>query len=233
MKKNGEKLFWGMFFILGAVFILVGKMGYLKGISIFSLLLTILLAACLIKSVRHLQFAGMLFSLAFLAIIYDKPLGIEALTPWSVLGAALLGSIGLEILFHGTKKRKKAMHMDMNAEKIIDFEDENCISYSTTFGSGIKYVNSDDFKQMKLDCNFGEMKVYLDNALIQHGSAVVDVKVAFGEIQLFVPKEWQVVNHVSAVFGDVNEKNRAQSQGTPVLRLGGSVSFGSVVVTYI
>lgn len=38
-------------------------------------------------------------------IIYDEPLGIEGLTPWTVLVAALLLSIGFSLLF-GTKKKE-------------------------------------------------------------------------------------------------------------------------------
>ena len=41
----------------------------------------------------------MLFSLAFLIIVNDELLGLEAITPWPVLGAALLGSLGLNLLF--------------------------------------------------------------------------------------------------------------------------------------
>ncbi len=231
MKKNGEKIFWGLFFILGAVFILVGKMGYLEDVSIVKLFFTVILVACVIKSIRHLEFGGILFPLAILGILYDEMLGIEPLTPWPVLGAALLGTIGLEILFHG--RRKKNHKFDKAAETIIDIEDESCITYTTTFGSGIKYVNTDDFKKMKLDCTFGEMKVYLDNAMIQQGEAVINVKLTFGDVELFVPKEWNVRNHMTAAFGDVTEKNRSQSQGTPVLYLSGSVTFGSVNITYI
>lgn len=237
MKKNGEKIFWGLFFILGAVLLLVGRMGYLEGVGAFTLLITILLAALLIKSIRHLEFSGILFSLAFLAILYDRPLGIEELTPWPVLGAALLGSIGLEILFHNKGHRYRQHHgnhhpFDENCET-VDMEDESCISYGTTFGSSIKYVNSEDFRQMNLDCTFGAMTVYFDHAVIQNGSAVLDLKVSFAGVDLYIPKEWQVVNHTSAAFGGVDEKNHPETTGTPVLTLTGSVSFGGVEIHYV
>lgn len=54
--------------------------------------------------------------LAFLIIVNDKVLGMEAITPWPVLGAAVLGSIGLKFLFPGfgrkhghRKKRERTM----------------------------------------------------------------------------------------------------------------------------
>ena len=214
MKKNGEKIFWGLFFILGAIFILVSRMGYFEEIGLLTLFLTVLLAALLIKSIRHIEFTGILFSLAFLAILYDKPLGIEELTPWPVLGAALLGSIGLEILFHN-KKRHNEHHAFYKDCKTVDTADESCINYGTTFGSSIKYVNCDDFRQLNLDCTFGAMQVY------------------FAGMDLFIPKEWQVINHATAVFGGIDEKNHPQTTGTPILTLTGSVAFGGVEIHYV
>ena len=99
MNKNRNNIFWGIIFLLAAVFLLVGKLGYLGGISLFSILFTVVLVAILLKSIPSVNFAGILFPLAFLCILYDKQLHIEALTPWTVLGVALLGTIGLQILF--------------------------------------------------------------------------------------------------------------------------------------
>ena len=115
MKKNGEKIFWGLFFILGAIFILVSRMGYFEEIGLLTLFLTVLLAALLIKSIRHIEFTGILFSLAFLAILYDKPLGIEELTPWPVFGAALLGMSTM----HFTKTVKQLI-LQMRAVSITE-----------------------------------------------------------------------------------------------------------------
>lgn len=232
MKKNGEKIFWGLFFILGAIFILVGRMGYFEEIGLFALFLTVLLVALLLKSIRHIEFTGILFSLAFLAILYDKPLGIEELTPWPVLGAALLGSIGLEILFHNNKRYKERHTFHGNC-KMVDIEDESCINYGITFGSSIKYVNSEDFRQLNLDCTFGAMQVYFDHAVIQNGSAELNLRVSFAGVDLFIPKEWHVINHATAVFGGIDEKNHPQTTGTPVLTLTGSVTFGGVEIHYV
>ena len=72
MGKKLDKLFWGLFFILGAVFILVSRMGYLKDMNVFTLILAVFLAGCFLKSLFHVEFTGMLFSLAFLAILFSK-----------------------------------------------------------------------------------------------------------------------------------------------------------------
>ena len=72
MKK--EKIFWGLFFIFGAVFIIFGRLGYLREVSVFSLMLTIFFAAMLIKSLMHLEYTGILFSIAFLQGRWESPL---------------------------------------------------------------------------------------------------------------------------------------------------------------
>ena len=228
MKQNAEKIFWGVFFILGAVFIVVSKLGYLQGINALTLFLAVLFAACLVKSIISVKFTGILFSLAFLAILFAKPLGIEAITPWTVLGAALLGSIGLNLLFKGRHKPKCDT---ISVESTV--VDEDCVKYQTTFGESIKYVNSDDFRSLGLECTFGGMKVYFENAVIQGDSAVVDLKVAFGGMELYIPKTWQVVNHTSAAFGGIHEKNHPQANGKPTLVLEGSISFGGVEIFYV
>ena len=67
MKKN--RIFWGVFFILGAIFILAAKLGFLQGMGIWSLIFTVFLAAIFIKSIFSISFFGMFVSLALLAIM--------------------------------------------------------------------------------------------------------------------------------------------------------------------
>ncbi len=237
MERKSDKVFWGLFFILGAVFLLVGRLGYLQDVNVFTLLFAVFLVACFLKSLFHVEFTGMLFSLAFLAIIFDDELGITAITPWPVLGAALLGSIGLGMLFHRRRHfygdfHHHHHHMEEYCET-VDVEDGSQVNYGTTFGSSIKYVNSDDFKQASLNCSFGAMKVYFDNAVIQSGSAVINLRASFCGVELYIPKEWKVINHASVSLGGIDEKNHPQSNGTPVVTITGSVSFGGVEIIYV
>ena len=235
MERKSDKIFWGVLLILGAVFILVSRLGYLQDVNVFTLFFAVFLAACFVKSLLHMQFTGMLFSLAFLAIIFDDELGITAITPWPVLYAAVLGSIGLGMIFH---KHPNYCHSYKHKEfeencETVDVEDGSKISYGTSFGSSIKYVNSDDFKQANLDCSFGAMKVYFDNAVIQSGSAVINLRVSFSGVELYIPKEWKIVNRAGVSLGAITEKNRPQPGETPVVTITGSVSFGGVDIIYV
>ena len=228
MKK--ERIFWGLFFIVSGIFLIVSRMGVLGDIGVFSLLLTVFFAACLIKSIVHRSIAGVLFSVAFLCIIYAGPLGIESITPWPVLGAALLGSIGCSFLYH-PKRSYYPQHI--GSEESIETVDCAQMEFSATCSGSIKYVNSDDFQSADLHCAFGSLKVYFDNAVIQNGEAVLHLDVSFGGVELYVPRNWTVVNKASAAFGGIDEKNNNHSSGGPVVKLTGKVSFGGVEIIYV
>lgn len=231
MKK--ERIFWGIFFIVAAVFIIISKLGLLGNINFFSLLLTVFIAACLVKSVMHKSVGGVLFSLAFICIIYAKPLGIEMITPWPVLGAALLGTIGASFLYHPKKDFFSYGSHHICSNETVETVEDAQIEFNTSFGGSIKYINSDDFQSANLRCSFGSMKVYFDNAIIQNGQATVQIDVSFAGVELYIPRNWKVVNNVEASFGGIDEKNSNATSSTPTLNLVGKVSFAGVEIIYI
>ncbi len=233
MKK--ENIFWGVFFILGGIFLLVSKLNLLGDFSFLTLFLTILFVAWFARSIRHMEFGGMLFSIAFLCILYDDFLGIEEITPWPVLGAAAFGAIGLSMIFKNhNMKCSHGCYVNRPDKTKGSFEEvtDNQFTFSTSFSSSAKYVKSDDFTNAALNCSFGEMKVYFDDAMIQHGEAQIRLNVSFGSVELYIPKTWTVINDASAAFGAIDEKNRNESAGTPIVRLRGDVTFGGVSIIY-
>lgn len=224
-----ERIFWGLVFILAAVFLIVGKLGYFGGFSLVSVLFTVFLAAVIIKSVYPVNFPGILFPVAFLCIIYDKPLGIESLTPWTVLLVATLGSVGLSLLF---QKNHRYCHTEFQKEA-IHIEGCQHITEKTRFGATVKYINSEDFKSANLDCSFGSMSVYFDKAKIPSGEAVINIHASFSGIELFIPKEWDVDNQMQVSLGAVDQKNQNKPDGTTILRLVGTLSLGGIEIMYV
>lgn len=236
LSKNGGKIFWGLLFILAAAYMIVSKFWMLPEISIFTIILAVFCVSVIIKGVKHVNFWEILFPIAFLCILFDEPLGITDLTPWTVLGAALLGSIGLSMII----KPKKELHFEFEYDSDkhssgVSSEQgtgEN-IHFENNFGESIKYVNSDNFMRGHFENNFGSMSVYLDNAIIQTGSATVAVECNFGELQLFIPKEWRVLNNLEHSFGSIDEKGRCEATSNSTLVLNGDANFGCIVIHYI
>lgn len=232
MKK--ERIFWGLFLIFGAVFLLVSNMGLIEGVGFWTVIGTIFFVAMLIKSIFSVEFTGIFFSIAFLGIIYDEQLHIEQITPWPILGAALLLSIGFGMIFHKhSHKCWKNESYHTEYEQVVDEVDGNTIKFDVNFGSVIKYVNSDDFQKASLDCSFASMKVYFDNAMMQHEQAEIYVDVSFGGVELFVPKTWTVVNQIHSSFGGVDEKNHGTPDGVHTVYLTGENSFAGVTIIYV
>jgi predicted membrane protein len=234
MKK--ERIFWGILFILTGIFLVVSKLGFFPDINVFSFLLTIFLAVVIVRSAISVNFAGILFPIAFLCIIYDKQLGITAITPWTVLLAALFGSIGLSIIFQkksGWGKVRRSSRENVQYFEKIDVEDGSDVRFDTSFGASIKYINTDEFEHAEFSCSFGALKVYFDNAVMKNGSAVVRIDASFSGVELYVPKSWRVEDKTSVFLGGVSEKNRGGQVLTDTLTLVGDICFSGVEIIYV
>ena len=233
--KNIDKWFWGLFFILGGAAVIINQLGYLGGVNLYTMVVTIFLVAIFIKSVFTLAWWGMLFPVAITCILYSEQLGIEKLTPWPVLIAALLGSIGLSIIFH--KKSSITCFGSSSGEHfdtIINEKDENNFTFNVSFGSSIKYVNSEALERADISCNFGAAKVYFDNAKLSKKGAIININTSFAGVELYIPKEWNVINDMRTSLGGVEEKNRRTSEKEgPVVTLTGGISLSGIEIYYI
>lgn len=203
------KWFWGIFFLLAGVAVIVNQLGYIGSINIFTLVVTILLIPIIIKSITHRNFGGILFPLAFIGILYKDELGITNLTPCPILLTALFLSIGLTIIFekHNDYKKYCKIH-GKDFDEVINVDDDSVFEVKVNFGSSIKYVNSSDFQRGIFNCSFSG-------------------------VELYIPKEWEVVNNVSASLGGIEEKNLSHSKNGPKVILKGNISFAGVEIIYI
>lgn len=235
-----ERVYLGVMFILGAIALIINKLGYFDDINVFNVVLTIFLIGIIVKSLFAKNFAGILFPIAFICIIFDEQLGITAITPWTVLIAATLGSFGLSMIFYKGPKYFYNKSWDYNKSdwesyeyETIDLEDESHIKLYTSFAGSIKYINTDKFEQADLKCNFGSMKVYFDNAILNNGKGLVKIDSHFSGVELYIPKTWDIENKTNVSFGGVDEKNRNQGMTNNTLTLVGNVSFSGVEIIYI
>ena len=204
MKK--QKIFWGIFFIVAALLIIISKLGLMPDVGVFSIFATVILLWMLIQGLKHINFYEIMFAIAFLCIIYDEPLGIEALTPWSVLAAALLFSIGLSMLFHG-KRRHYHHNTSAFGESSEQFSDEHLVC-ENNFSAAIRYVNSDNFRDARLENNFGSTALY-------------------------IPKEWKVVTNLEHSFGNIDEYGSSVGSSDTTLYIQGEANFGHIELHYV
>ena len=60
----------------------------------------------------------------------------------------------------------------------------------------IRYITSTNLQTVNIEASFGSAEVYFDHAQIPSGNVTVNVDINFSGIQLYVPHNWQVINHV-------------------------------------
>ena len=136
--------------------------------------------------------------------------------------AGILASIGIGLIFK--PKRIWGIYHGQNARRVINGD--------INFGSGTRYINSDDFTYETLDCAFGNATIYFDNATIKGNSATFDIDVSFGNATLYVPSNWHVELDVDNAFGTVtNPRNINEKDKT--LYVKGDVSFGRLGIIYV
>lgn len=233
--KKSKNIFWGIIFILGAVILIVGRMGFGEGIGFWKILATLVIAGILVDGIRDRSYGRVLFPIAFLIIVYDDFLGLEAITPGPVLGAALLATIGLEFLFP-QKKRGHNMNIikdgkqNLFGENVLTDEE---IQFSNTFGESVKYLSGKEISLVELENCFGSLSVFFDKAMLKGGEANVYVNNTFGSTVLYIPAEWKTIMSVDTAFGDVDEKGHSNPTGDIILRVHGKVSFGELKIHYL
>lgn len=239
MNQKSKNVIIGLAFITAAVLLIVQKQFGLLDISIWKLVFTFVFGVSLVKSIMKVKWTGILFSLAFLAILYADELHIEKLSPWPLLGAALLGSIGLKMIFH------KGSHTHVYFNEESDYNESGNFKYveensmddvyccDCAFSTSVKYVNSSDLREAHIDNAFGKITVYFDNAQLHDGNAHMTLDNAFGEMDIYIPKEWNVDLKTDQVFGHVSCIGDCAHTGDNYLRLSADTAFGQIVIHYV
>jgi len=251
--KNKNGIFWGLFLLLSAAILVASQMHLIAyTFSFWTMIATILLVAVLLKSLIYFMVPGTVFSLAFLAILYAKPLGITALVPWTILGAAVLVSIGLSMILrpflmkhhpwmgykyhqnyyrghHGSYHVKFDSHVDPDV-KTVDAPD---VDVYVKMGSSIRYVKSDDFKVANIDVTMGDAKVYFENVIVKD-TAVINVNDSLGGVELYIPSSWNIVKEMDNNMANVDEIGTPViDSDSPIVYIKGLVSLGNLKISYI
>lgn len=97
--------------------------------------------------------------------------------------------------------------------------------------SGVELHNvARNFKGGTVSAVFGGAEIDLRKSVLA-GEATIELFVAFGGVELRVPKEWEV--HVSGIpiFGGLEDKTEKPSQeGAPRLNIKGTCAFGGIEI---
>jgi predicted membrane protein len=225
---------WGIFFLAAAIFVVASQTGAFASIGFWSIAATVLLAAVFISSLTDLNFFGLFISLALLYLIYQNPFHLVVFSFWQLILAAVFASMGFSMIFHSRYHHhwhcRNGCDFQTSKEKI----DGNDVFVKTSFCESCKYPHSDSLRTARLASSFSKLSVYFDQVQLSPEGAEACIDVSFGEMILYVPRDWRIVDHVRAAFGAVNSNidTEPPATGAPALTLTGSVSFGNLVIRY-
>ena len=246
MMKKSHRWFWGSFFLIGAVLVVMGQLGGLPAeFGFWRILFAIFMVAIVIYSLAHKGITGTVFGLAALAILFRRPLGITALGPWTIGGVALLVTIGLTLLLKPTHAISYHYHFDSGTED--DWEDsderlgstdrmttdEDHVQVDVNMGDSIRYLQSQDFQQADVRVRMGNAKVYFDDVQMAADGAVVNLDVSLGGVTLYFPSDWNVKLAVESSLGGVDVKGKQPATDGPRVIVQGRVSLAGLTVVYL
>ncbi|MCI9278768.1 hypothetical protein D7X48_03460 [bacterium D16-50] len=231
MYRGKKSVFWAIMLILLAAALLASRLGYLEGIGFWPILFSAIFVAFVINGIAKGKFGTILFSIAFLIILNDEALHLEAITPWPVLGAALLCTIALKMLFPGFSRwRYKAMNG--GGMVMMDEQSGSQRRYENICGSSMKYI-SGEVSEVNIENVFGALSIYFMDAVPAEGSINVRVESVFGSVTLYVPSSWNVRVNVQRVLGSSGARGRWEPDGVYEMYVGGDAVFGEVKVIYV
>lgn len=220
-----KKIFGIGFLVLAAWVLLQGTFGIpLIRFNFWPLLGVIFFGYYALENLQERDYTSALVLGVIALIIADNFYDFLPISTGTLILAAVLAAIGFGMIF-----RPRKIWKIKNKEGLEGFSSGKD---GITFGSGSRYINSEDFVYDRVSCSFGSAAIYFDNARIVGESATFDVEVSFGTVTLYVPSSWQVELEVDNAFGTVSNPCNVNSKDK-TLYVKGEVAFSSLKIIYI
>lgn len=225
-QKSQGRIFWGfLLVILGFLFLFdqMGKIDFGDLVGRYWPVVFILIGISILLSNNFKNVGSGIFFILFGAFFLLLRLRIFERAVWHYLWPLAIIAVGVWVLL------RPAWHPDRRSfsETSADSLDINQI-----FSGSTRKVESQAFNGGKADVVFGSAEIDLRGARLAGGQATLALSVVFGGIEVYVPRDWQIVLEGSPVLGSI-ETRRAAGPDVPrtaTLTIRGSAVFGSIEV---
>ena len=200
--KSYSAIVWGLVLVLAAVVLILDDAGVPIGfgISPWRIILGVLLFAWLVYEVIRLRFTEIFFPIAFLFILFQKPIAKEVgygkgrfLSPWIVLLAALLLTIGMQILF------KRKSEVIINGHTVTAGK-----KGGDRIGNQTIYFDATDLSNVEIREHIGTVDAYISNKETYPGDGKITVTENLGMVKLHLPNEWNIVTYTKENLGKIS-----------------------------
>lgn len=249
MKAKWSRIFWGVGLIAAAVFLVIDQLHLLPfTIGFWAIFWTVVFVASLITSVINKNLYGAIFSIAFLVIVYAKPLHIAALSPWTILLVAILVSAGISLIFRngfkptiiingkkGNANLSDLINKNFKADNVITDNsfgvDNDNVVISGKMTEASRYIHSQNLKTVTIDSSMGDVSVYLDDAKAAGDEVIMNINTSMCDVDVYIPSDWQVENNMQNSLSDV-DIDHSKGTGTKLI-LQGRNTMGDLTVKHV
>ena len=250
MKFKMQNLLWGLLLLFAAAALIINHLGVWVRFEFWTIVYIIAAISFLGNAISNRSLSTLPFFVGATYLVLASFDLVPYLAFWIVLLSSGLASAGIGLLF--PQKIPKKGRIAVGSFCCFDDDDdeggyseaerdtaernaEDNPRVNAIFGGASRYLQARNLESVRLSVAFGGIDVYLEQARLAPGGAIVQLDCKFGGIDLYVPKHWNVVEDVACVFGaiDIAERLAPLEANAPTLTIRGNVTFGGVDVTYV
>ena len=226
-RKSYRTIFWGLVLILAAVLLILDGAGLPLGGGLrpWRIILGVLLLAWLVWEIIRLKFTEIFFPIAFLFIVFQSPLAQavghgsdEFLSPWVVILAAVLLTIGFQFLF---KKKDVRISVEPDEDKT-----------EKRIGEETIYFDASDLSNVEIRDHIGTVNVCISNLEAYTGGGKITVRENLGEVKLHIPNEWDLAVSAKSNLGKVTVPDHT-APGGKTLSVEITKNLGEISVIFV
>ncbi len=214
------KYFFGVALIIFGILMMIQQFGYIQIGSIWDYwpLIIIGVGVFHLSNNRHSILTGL--TIVSIGVVFQLD-QFGFVNFWEIFLPLLLVIIGLSMIL---KKSKKS-----NLEEKVG---EN-LKVSVAFSGVKETITNRNFKGGTISVAFGGAEIDLRGAMIAEEGAQIELNVAFGGVDLYVPPNWEIIIIGTPIFGGIENKSYPiydLNMIKPKVVLNCSVAFGGVEI---
>lgn len=252
---NKKNMGWGIILICIAVFILCNNLSIIPDIPHVGadVIFAVILAFCGIKSLFKKDFFWFFICAGVIGCMFDNELHITEITPWILMVSCCLLGVGFNMIFKKdrityqgpeyTDYQEYNEYSGDNASnsqaasstaRATTYSDDADVRIENTFGEKTRYITCANLRTARVENNFGSLKVYFNNSIVNEGGARLRISNCFGETIVSIPREWRVEMKESNALGQIQVFGQSSCDlNSPAVTIDASNSFGHLVINFI
>jgi len=223
--RTQGRIFWGLMLIcLGVLFLLdqMGRLDFGDLVGRFWPVIFIIIGVSILLSNNFKNVGSGIFFILFGAFFLLLRMRVFDRAVWHYIWPLAIIATGLWLLLQPVWRPRKNESSDVGGDDL---------TISQVFSGSSRKVESQNFRGGKADVVFGSAEIDLRAAKLAGGQATLVLSAVFGGIEVYVPRDWQVVLEGSPVLGSIDSHKKAATvPATQTLTIKGSAVFGSIEV---